>query len=150
MKREETIKVLTRILEKKKGDMDALRISIDSLRIAIHEVESAEDGFITAPHKGTFKEEITSAIQEVLADGPLHRSVILAKIQERGLYIGGGIRTVGAYLSTEDDFKNVGKGLWALAEPIAAIANPPLLPAEIGSNGHLLLEREPGTIATER
>ena len=130
MKREETIKVLTRILEKKEGDMNALRISIDSLRIAIHEVESAEDDFITAPHKGTFKEEITEAIHEALNEhGPLHRSAILEKVQDRSLYVGGGVRTVGAYLSSDDRFKNVGKGIWTLAEePQAEISSTGSMP----------------------
>ena len=89
-----------------------------SLRIAIHEVEIAEDDFITAPHKGTFKEEITEVMHEALNEhGPLHRSAILEKVQERSLYVGGGVRTVGAYLSSDDRFKNVGKGIWALVLP---------------------------------
>ena len=119
MKRIETIKVLTRILQKKESELAALQESINVLSGAIKEVEMADDDAVTTPHRGTFKEELVSAIYDVLEEhGPLHRNVILQKILELGLHVGGGVRTVGSYLSADDRFKNVGKGLWVLEEPI--------------------------------
>ena len=133
MKREETIKVLARILQRKEMDMEALQVAISSLRNAIREVELAEDDFVTTPHKGTFREEITGAMRKTLEEhGPLHRNVILEKVSARGLHIGGGIRTVGAYLSADERFKNVGKGIWALTEE----TEPLRIGATSESNGY--------------
>ena len=118
MKRQETIRVLTRILQQKESEMVSLQASIDGLRIAIHEVECVYDDAITTPQQGTFKQTITNAMYDILREhGPLHRNTILGKIQERGLHIGGGVSTVGSYLSTDERFKNVGKGKWALTGP---------------------------------
>ena len=130
MKREETLKVLNRILRKKEDDMEQLMESINALRIAIREVESADDDGTTTPQKGTYKQELTDAMDHILAEyGPLHRTVILDKLQARGHHVGGGVRTVGAYLSLDDRFKNVGKGIWGLA---ASPENPVL-----SRNGHV-------------
>ena len=113
MKRAEAIKVLTSILQRKERDMQALADSINALRIAIHEVEIAEDVVITTPQRGTFRQELTDAIYSILDEhGPLHRKIILGKLEERGIHVGGGVNTVGSYLSVDDRFKSVGKGLW--------------------------------------
>ena len=115
MKREETLKVLNRILRKKEDEMERLQASIDAMRITIREVESVDDDEVTTPQQGTYKKELTDAMSSILAEyGPLHRTVILDKLQARGHHIGGGVRTIGSYLSMDDRFKNVGKGMWAL------------------------------------
>ena len=118
MKRLETITVLSRILQKKERLLQTLEDSIRVLRAAIIEVELAEEETVTTPQKGTVKEQTAEAIYDVLqkAQIPLHRKVILTKVKERGLIIGGGISTIGGYLSMDDRFKNVGKGIWTLAE----------------------------------
>ena len=119
MKRLETVKVLSDILQKKEQQIQALEDSIRVLRAAIIEVELAEDDSVTTPQRGTFKVQTAGAIYDVLnkdAPMPLHRDFILAKLKERGLIIGGGVSTIGAYLSMDERFKNVGKGLWTLAD----------------------------------
>ena len=116
MKRVEMFKALNGILQHREGELDALQATINALRIAIREIETADDDMFGKTQKGTFRGEITDAMRDVLKDGPLHRKVILEKIQERDIHVGGGIRTVGAYLSVDHHFKNVGKGIWALAE----------------------------------
>ena len=113
MKRAETIKVLTAILQRKEKEIQALEGSINALRIAIREVELVDDIAVTTSQRGTFRQELTDAMYGILDEhGPLHRNVILEKLQELGIHIGGGINTVGSYLSVDDRFKSVGKGLW--------------------------------------
>ena len=115
MKREETIRVLNGILQKKEKDVAELQASIQGLKIAIREVEMAIDSVATTPQRGTFREALTDAMVEILAEcGPLHRNDIAEKIRERGLHVGGGVRTIGSYLSVEERFRNVGKGIWGL------------------------------------
>ena len=118
MKRLETVRVLSGILQKKEQQVQTLEDSIRVLRAAIIEVELAEDESVTTPQKGTFKEQTADAIYNLLkeAQTPLHRNVILTKVKERGLIISGGISTIGAYLSMDERFKSVGKGIWTLAD----------------------------------
>lgn len=117
MKRVETVKVLTRILEQKERDLETLQQAIEGLRIAIQEVERAELNMVTTPQKGTYREEITNAMHDILKiSGPLHRKVILDRLIDRGIHVGGGIHTVGSYLSVDDQFKNIGRGTWALTD----------------------------------
>ena len=93
-----------------------MQATVNALQITIREIEAVDDDMFAKPQKGTFREGITEAMRDVLKDGPLHRNAILERIQERSIHVGGGIRTVGAYLSVDHRFKNVGKGIWALAE----------------------------------
>ena len=118
MKRDETIKVLSRILQQRENDMDALQAAIEGLRIAIAEVERATDDAVTTPQKGTYKQELTDAMYGILCEhGPLHRNTILEKVKELGLHVGGGVSTVGSYLSVDDRFKSAGKGTWMVSPP---------------------------------
>ena len=66
--------------------------------------------------------------------GPLHRNAILEKVRERGLHVGGGISTVGSYLSVDDRFKNAGKGVWTLVEEPIAVNNIPDIPGGMESD----------------
>ena len=52
------------------------------------------------------------------------RHLDLGRANERGIHIGGQnpVNTIGSYLSLDDQFKNVGKGIWTLGEePMAEI-----------------------------
>ena len=140
MKRAEMLKALNSILQRREDDLDALHATIDALHIAVREIESVDDGMFAKPQKGTFRDKITEAMRDVLKDGPLHRNVILGRIQERGIHVGGGIRTVGAYLSVDHHFKNVGKGIWALAE-----SPPDDMPSP---NGHKSLSKSEAELAS--
>ena len=53
MKREETLKVLDRILQQPGKGYGGMQTAIDGLRIAIAEVERATDDAVTTPQKGT-------------------------------------------------------------------------------------------------
>ena len=118
MKRMETIKVLTKIMQEKEKELFALQESIKVLRGAIREVELANDDTVTTPHNGTAKQEITDAIYDILLQhGPLHRDVILEKVRAMGIHV-SGINTLASYLSGDDRFKNIAKGTWALKEEL--------------------------------
>ena len=60
------------------------------------------------------------AIAEILAaEGPLHRREIHDRLVSLGVPIGGQdpINNVGAHLSIDSRFENVGRGMWQLSEP---------------------------------
>lgn len=134
MKRKDTINTLNNILQRKQKDLEGLQATIEGLRIAIREVETTEVEFVTTPQKGSFRETMTDAMYAALKErGPLHRSIILAEILDRGIHVGGGINTVSAYLSVDERFKNVSRGVWAAAD--SAEESVP-----VSLNGHMSLE----------
>ena len=62
-------------------------------------------------------EGIRSAIYAVLSDdSPLHRKVILERVLERGLQVGGQdpLTHISAHLSKDDRFRGIGDGYWSL------------------------------------
>ena len=71
------------------------------------------------PRASSYAQELTDAIQGILlSERPLHRQVILARVAERGIYVGGAkpINSIGSYLSTDVRFKNVNRGIWTLTD----------------------------------
>lgn len=73
---------------------------------------------VTSRHS-SYSIELTNAIHDILVhERPLHRSTIRDRVEERGIYVGGTnpINSIGSYLSIDDRFKNVGRGLWTLTE----------------------------------
>ena len=67
----------------------------------------------------TYAQELTDAIYDaLLSERPLHRMAILGKVAERGIHVGGTkpVNSTGSYLSTDQRFKNCGRGMWTLAE----------------------------------
>ena len=67
----------------------------------------------------TYAQELTDAIYDtLLSKRPLHRMDILGKVVERGIHVGGTkpVNSIGSYLSTDQRFKNCGRGMWTLAE----------------------------------
>ena len=57
---------------------------------------------------------------EILAaEGPLHRQEIYESLVKLGVQIGGQdpINNLGAHLSLDSRFENVGVGVWQLTEP---------------------------------
>ena len=70
-------------------------------------------------HASTYAQELTGAIYDtLLSERPLHRMDILGKVAERGIHVGGTkpVNSIGSYLSTDQRFKNCGRGMWTLAE----------------------------------
>ena len=121
MRKTETIKTINRILKRRESELKDLQTTVAALRATLRELEDAEDDLFGKPQNGTYQSTITDAIVEVLADGPLHRSVILERIEARGVHVGGGVRTIGVYLSKDDRFVNVGKGMWTLEQSSAIV-----------------------------
>ena len=67
----------------------------------------------------TYGQELTDAIYDtLLSKRPLHRMDILGKVAQRGIHVGGAkpVNSIGSYLSTDQRFKNCGRGMWTLAE----------------------------------
>ena len=143
MSRESTIRDLrakARQLESKKRDIDKQVEAIyTTMRVFEQNGEVPRDGV------SSYAKELTATIYDILKDErPLHRDIILARVQERGIFVGGQkpVNSIGSYLSTDARFGNVARGIWTLAEePQSDIS------AEIDNSGHLLLEREPGATA---
>ena len=76
----------------------------------------------TAHAEGTYTAEITAAICEVLsnADAPLHRNEVLTRLEEREFFVSGKdkLGALSAYLSRDERFTPVGKGMWGLTADI--------------------------------
>ena len=100
------------LLVSKLADINSAISTVDSLT-----GDSPQDS-VTRTQTRTFKEQLTSAIHEaLLREGPLHRKTILNRVSSMGIQIGltNPLASLASYLSTDDRFVNVGKGIWALA-----------------------------------
>lgn len=70
--------------------------------------------------EGGTDNDLRNAIADILAsEGPLHRRVVHDRLVEMGVHIGGRdpVNNVGAHLSIDPRFRNVGSGIWDLNEP---------------------------------
>ena len=91
---------------------------LESLHTAIRinqERGSGDDG--GGRRASTYAQELTDAIHDaLLSERPLHRMEILGKVAERGIHVGGSkpVNSIGSYLSTDQRFKNCGRGMWTL------------------------------------
>ena len=111
-------------------ELEAKRRQIDKEIEAVHIVirlkqERASKVDAGGRRTGTYAQELTNAIHDTLwSERPLHRNVILERVIERGIHVGGAkpMNSVGSYLSTDKRFKNCGRGLWTLKEePVTGI-----------------------------
>ena len=113
-------------LEAKKREIDK---EVESLHVVIRIYERNGQSPDTL-NKDSFAERIGTAIYGILHDegGPLHRSEIHGRIQEQGIHVGGKkpVNSVGSYLSLDDRFVNVARGMWDLAERVSEINTLPL------------------------
>lgn len=117
MRRIEAIKTLKTILRRKQSELEALQAAIDGLELAIREVAHYRDDFVTKPQERSARQEITAAIYDLLKANPqMHRKCILEGVTKRGIYVGGGLKTIGAYLSMDERFEPIGSGLWRLRD----------------------------------
>ena len=148
MSRESTI----RDLRVKARQLEQMKRAIDKQVEAIYTTLRVFElnGDETLESVSEYAQEITDAMYDVLLiERPLHREIILTRVQERGISIGGEkpVNTIGSYLSRDDRFRGAGnKGFWTLAE------EPHPEPSdETYNNGHRLLSQgEPSTSASER
>ena len=130
---------ITRLEVEKRRIEEQHRALVTTLRY----FEGAGRGREEPHHQHTDKlPGIPDAIAEILArEGPLHRSVIYDRLVEMGVHIRGRdpVNNVGAHLSIDDRFKNVGRGMWDLSKP----GNETAEPERFGTN------REPDGIGDE-
>ena len=139
MSRESTIRdlrVKVRKLETKKREIDK---QVENLHGAIRVFE--QNGDPEQGDKSPFAQEVSDAMFDILTDErPLHRKVILTLVQQRGIHLGGQnpVSTIGSYLSIDDRFKNVGRGIWTLREEPIAVDNIPDVPDGMDSEAEKL------------
>ena len=124
MSRESTIRdlrVKVRQFEAKKREIDK---QVENLHGAIRVFE--QNGDAEDEDRSSYAREVSDAMLDILTDErPLHRNVVLARVQQRGIHVGGTkpVNSIGSYLSTDQRFKNCGRGMWTLAEePQAGIS----------------------------
>ena len=117
MSRESTIRdlrVKVRQFEAKKREIDK---QVENLHGAIRVFE--QNGDAENEDRSSYAREVSDAMLDILTDErPLHRNVVLARVQQRGIHVGGTkpVNSIGSYLSTDQRFKNCGRGMWTLAE----------------------------------
>ena len=121
------LRTLVKELEAKKRQIDKeIDKEIEALHIVIRLNQERTNGVDAGGRRtGTYAQELTDAIYDaLLSERPLHRNVILERVTERGIHVGGAkpINSIGSYLSTDRRFKNCGRGMWTLEEePMAGI-----------------------------
>ncbi len=112
------LRALVKDLETKKREIDK---EVESLHVVIRVIERNGQSQDTL-NKDSFAERIGTAIYDILhgEGGPLHRSEIHGRIQQQGIHVGGKnpVNSVGSYLSIDDRFVNVGRGMWDLAKRV--------------------------------
>ena len=121
MKRMDTLRTLQALDEQLQQDIEELQAKLHEaedrrrcVQVTIAEVERMADNFVATPQKGSHKVELLTAITEILGDGPMHRQDIMDQVIQRGVYLSRGLNSLTPYLSRCEQFKNVGKGIWAL------------------------------------
>ena len=120
-------------------ELKAKRRQIDKELEALHIVirlkqERANTVDAGGRRSSTYAQEVTDAIHDTLSsERPLHRTIIMERVIERGVHVGGTkpINSIGSYLSTDQRFKNCGRGMWTLRDE--PITGPPV--AENGAAG---------------
>ena len=95
---------------------------VDPFPVTISIAEDGEVSITSGKEKreGGTDNDLRNAIADILAsDGPLHRREIHDRLLEMGVRIGGrdSVNNVGAHLSIDQRFRNVGRGMWDLTEP---------------------------------
>ena len=117
MSRESTIRdlrVKVKQLEAQKREIDKQVENLHgAIRVFEQNVDAEDEG------RSSYEREVSDAMSDILTDErPLHRNVILDRVQERGIQVGGRkpVNTIGSYLSIDDRFKNVSRGVWTLAD----------------------------------
>ena len=92
---------------------------LEALHIAIR-INNERDARMDAQggrRASTYAQELTDTIYDVLIkDRPLHRAAILEQVIQNGIHVGGSkpVNSIGSYLSTDQRFKNCGRGMWTL------------------------------------
>ena len=129
------LRALVKEWEAKKHKIDK---ELEALHTAIRiNQERGSESDAGGRRASTYAQELTDAIHDtLLSERPLHRNVILEKVAERGIHVGGTkpVNSIGSYLSTDSRFKNCGRGLWTLVDEATA-STPSSSNETIGVNG---------------
>ena len=134
--------LVIRELRRRALALDALYEQIanerNAMNVVITMLENEENG-VTANSEPNHGDMVTDTIEQILTqEQPLHRSVILERVQGAGVHIGGSmpLNSISSYLSTDPRFKVAGRGMWGLVER-------PIRPTEyevVDQNGKPMLE----------
>ena len=133
-------------LIEKKASIDArinqLDIEIHALTLSIDVVERLPDNFVSTPQGGTLTEQIVGlALQTLSERGPLHRRELLEIALQSGIVIGSEgkdqLNTFMSYLSRDERFKSMGRGVWCLTD--VGVSEDPETEAEDDEEGGVLL-----------
>ena len=123
------LRALLKELEAKKQKIDK---EFEALHTVIRLNQERSSGIDASGRRtSTYAQELTDAIYDtLLSEHPLHRMTILGKVGERGVHVGGSkpVNSIGSYLSTDQRFKNCGRGMWTLTEEPQAVDNTPDVP----------------------
>ena len=112
---ESTIDVLKELIRRLEAEKLEIERQRDGLVTALRYLESS--GETLAPPRQRTEKGMRDAMAEILAEeGPMGRREIHDRLVRRGVYVGGNdpVNNVGAHLSIDDRFKNVGRGMWDL------------------------------------
>lgn len=136
MNNEATISGLKAVIRRLEMEKRQIEEQHRALVMALRYVEDAGDR--PEPHsqrtERLFSSDMRDAMSDILArEGPLHRSTIHDRLVEMGVHIGGRdpVHNVGAHLSVDSRFRNVGRGMWDLAEPHGAVVQSERLSASL-------------------
>ena len=116
------LRAKARQLEAKKRDIDK---QVDAIYTTLRVFE--QKGEVVIRDASSYAQDLTDAMCDILTiERPLHREAILARVQERGIHVGGRkpVNTIGSYLSMDNHFRNAGRGIWTLTEePQSELSN---------------------------
>ena len=116
------LRTKARQLEAKKRDIDK---QVEAIYTTLRVFE--QNGEVVIKGASSYAQDLTDAMCDILTiERPLHRDAILARVQERGIHVGGQkpVNTIGSYLSMDNHFRNAGRGIWTLTEePQSELSN---------------------------
>ncbi len=108
------LRAKARQLEAKKREIDK---QVEAIYTTLRIFEP--NGEVVTRDISSYAQDLTDAMCDILTvERPLHRETILARVQERGIHVGGQkpVNTIGSYLSMDKLFRNAGRGIWTLTE----------------------------------
>jgi len=120
MSKESTIRDLRARAKKLEATKRQIDKDVEAIFTTLRIFENDRACGVSREKTSSHAQELTDTIFDILTTSrPLHRKNIFELLKVRGIHVGGQIpvNTVGSYLSTDDRFKNVGRGIWDLALP---------------------------------
>lgn len=112
---------LREVIRQREGQRQNLDEEIRAFTETVRFLEASSEPPVVAPRRraGSHGAELTDAVEKtLLAERPLHRKTILERVSDAGFYIGGAnpLASLGSYLSLDERFVNVGRGMWTLSK----------------------------------